>query len=305
MADDLKNAAKFTTLAKFTTFAKAKINLSLNVLGKRHDGFHELESLVVFADFGDDLTLDCSKPLGISIEGEFAQNIADIENNLILSAARSFKTRYPESITGHFNLIKNIPVAAGLGGGSSDAASALRLLAKANGIAINQSALHNISEKLGADVPVCLSAKARFMTGIGEKLGEELDLPELYAVLVNPGYAVATADVFKALAAPACAAICPQAQGFNIKANFIAWLKTQKNDLEQPALSLKPEIDIVLSALRSNGNLLFARMSGSGATCFAVYETNEASFNAEQFLKKHHPKWWVKSVTLNASQLNV
>ncbi len=293
MVDNLKQAPKLATLAK------AKVNLSLNILGKRDDSYHELESLVVFADFGDDLTLDCSRPPGLSVEGEFAQKITDTENNLIIRVAKSFQNHYPESKTGHFHLNKNIPVAAGLGGGSSDAAAALRLLAKTNGMTLDQPALQDMAKNTGADVPVCLSGKARFMTGIGEKLGAELDLPELHAVLVNPGCPIATADIFNTLAAPAYAANCQPAQRFNTKADFINWLKIQKNDLEQPALFLKPEIAHVLSALRTDGNPLFARMSGSGATCFAVYENKQASFNAGQSLKKHHPEWWVRSVILN------
>lgn len=290
-------------LPKFSTFARAKINLSLNILGKRNDGYHELESLVVFADFGDRLELDCSKPLGLSIEGPFGQKTGDIKNNLILKAVDHLVKHYPDLCVGHFTLVKEIPVAAGLGGGSSDAAAALQLLAKANNNTLDEPVLFNIAKNIGADVPICLKGRACFMKGIGDRLEEELDLPELYAVLVNPGYAVTTGDVFKELAAPAWHANHVLAEKFDIKADFIAWLKAQRNDLETPAIKLQLKIADVLTVLAQTLNPQIVRMSGSGATCFAVYETEDVATQAEQILKKQYQDWWIRSVILNPNRL--
>ncbi len=285
---------------KFATLARAKVNLSLNILGKRDDGYHELESLVVFADFGDYLELDCSNPLGLSIEGEFGHKIANTENNLILQAAEKFKQYNPGLRLGHFHLKKDIPVAAGLGGGSSDAAAALRLLAKANGISLTEPLLMDIAARLGADVPVCIQSQPRFMSGIGEKLGAELQLPDLFCLLVNPQCAVATANVFKALAASPYQKHDVTDFKCETKVQFITWLKVQKNDLERPAISLKPVIQNVLSALSLTDAPQLVRMSGSGATCFALYETWDQVLKAEQILKQQNPTWWIKSSTLNS-----
>jgi 4-diphosphocytidyl-2-C-methyl-D-erythritol kinase len=284
---------------KFTTLAQAKINLSLDVLYRRDDGYHALVSLVTFADFGDSLELDCTQVLGLSIEGDTLSQIGELQNNLILKAAHKFKTRFPDAVLGHFNLTKRIPIAAGLGGGSADAAAALRLLARVNTIDLDDPALYEIAMQIGADVPVCLISKTRFMSGIGEKLSDVVELPCLWAVLVNPHIAVSTAEVFGKLKMPLQHKTTTSIDiKFNNNESLYSWLATQKNDLQAPAVELHPIIAEVLAALAHTSNTHLVRMSGSGATCFALYTSEQASIEAEALMKKTYPDWWVKAVGL-------
>jgi 4-diphosphocytidyl-2-C-methyl-D-erythritol kinase len=285
---------------KFTTLAQAKINLSLDVLHKRGDGYHELVSLVTFADFGDTLELDCTQPLGLSIAGDNLSQIGELQSNLILKAAYKFKSNFPNATLGSFHLTKRIPIAAGLGGGSADAAAALRLLAKANNIKLDDPVSHNIATQIGADVPVCLTSQTRFMSGIGEKLGDVLDIPPLWAVLVNPHIAVSTVDVFGKLKRPLQQkTITPIDIKFNTNESLYSWLSTQKNDLQAPAIKLQPKIADVMTALAHASNPHLVRMSGSGATCFALYTSKQASLEAEMVMKQTYPDWWIKAVKLN------
>jgi 4-diphosphocytidyl-2-C-methyl-D-erythritol kinase len=191
---------------ELTEFAPAKINLTLHVLGRRADGYHEIESLVAFADIGDRLTFVPGDTLELEVGGPSAEAAGEGEDNLVLKAARALAEGVDGLRTGRFVLDKQLPVAAGLGGGSSDAAAALRLLARHNNLPLNDPRLHAAARATGADVPVCLDPKARMMRGIGEILSGPIALPELPAVLVNPGVAVPTKDVFAALAAPALTA---------------------------------------------------------------------------------------------------
>jgi 4-diphosphocytidyl-2-C-methyl-D-erythritol kinase len=293
------NPAPMVASLRSTTLAQAKINLSLDVLYRRDDGYHELVSLVTFADFGDSLELDCTQVLGLSIEGDNLSHIGKYQNNLILKAAYGFKTRFPDAALGHFNLIKRIPIAAGLGGGSADAAAALRLLARVNNIDLDDPTLYEIAMQIGADVPVCLTSKTRFMSGIGEKLSDVVELPCLWAVLVNPHIAVSTAEVFGKLKVPL--------QGKSIATidlkfdnnSLFTWLERQKNDLQAPAVELHPKIAEVLVALAHTSNPHLVRMSGSGATCFALYASEQAAIEAEALMKQTYPDWWVKAVGLN------
>ncbi|WP_248306930.1 4-(cytidine 5'-diphospho)-2-C-methyl-D-erythritol kinase, partial [Bosea sp. AAP35] len=188
--------------APLTTRARAKVNLTLRVLGCRADGYHELESLVAFAGAGDTLSLEPSPELALTIDGPRGQGLSADDTNLILRAARALEAKTGPLRTGRFHLVKRLPVASGIGGGSADAAAALRLLARLNGLAADDSALLRAAATVGADVPVCLASRARIMSGIGERLGRPLTLPPLFALLVNPGVPVETAAVFKALAAP-------------------------------------------------------------------------------------------------------
>lgn len=284
---------------KFATLAQAKINLSLDVLHKRDDGYHELVSLVTFADFGDTLDLDCTQPLGLNIAGDNLSQIGELQSNLILKAARKFKANFPNSILGSFHLIKRIPIAAGLGGGSADAAAAIRLLAKANIIELDDPDLHSIATHIGADVPVCLTSQTRFMNGIGEKLGDVLDIPPLWTVLVNPHIAASTADVFGKLKRPLQQKTAtPLDIKFNTNESLYSWLLAQKNDLQAPAIKLQPKIADVMTALERISKPHFIRMSGSGATCFALYTSKQASLEAEMVMKQTYPEWWVKAVRL-------
>ncbi len=282
-------------------FAPAKVNLTLHVLGRRPDGYHEIESLVVFADLGDRLTFVPGGPLELVVEGPTAAGAGESEDNLVLKAARAFADRASGLRLGRFQLDKQLPVAAGLGGGSSDAAAALRLLARANALAADDERLYAAAAATGADVPVCLDPRARIMRGVGEILSEPIGLPELPAVLVNPGVAVATKDVFAALAAPA---LTPPAQSDDFiainadAASLPSILAARRNDLEIPAIRIQPVIADVLVALQACAGCLLARMSGSGATCFGLFGSMGAAEEAAQRMQAVHEGWWVRPTKL-------
>lgn len=263
--------------------APAKLNLFLHVLGRREDGYHLLESLVSFASVGDRLTLDPGAPLGLAISGPFAAGLEG--DNLILTAARAFAAHVSGATLGAFSLDKNLPVASGIGGGSSDAAAALRLLARANGVAPHDARVMDAARTLGADVPVCLDPSApRLMRGIGHELGPKLAAKPMPALLVNPGVAVPTGPVFAALALQP-GARCAAAEG-------------ERNDLQPPAIRLQPIIGAVLARLSAQPGVTLARMSGSGATCFALFESvaarDAAAANisaADEAITRK--RWWI------------
>ncbi len=277
--------------------APAKVNLTLHVLGRRPDGYHEIESLVAFADVGDRLTFTPGDTLALEVSGPTAQAAGEGGDNLVLKAARALAERVPGLRLGHFTLEKLLPVAAGLGGGSSDAAAALRLLARANGLSINDERIHDAARVTGADVPVCLDPKARMMRGIGEVLSDPFSLPELNAVLVNPGVAVPTKDVFAALAAPPLTAPVHD-DFFEINtdaAALVSILAARRNDLEIPAIKIQTVIADVLKALAASPDCLLTRMSGSGATCFALFGSAGAAQDVAQRIEADHPGWWVRA----------
>lgn len=293
--------------------APAKVNLTLCVHGRRDDGLHEIESLVVFAAVADRLTLETRRPLGLDLKGPMREACGVPANNLVLKAARALAAQVPSLRLGHFVLVKRIPVAAGLGGGSADAAAALRLLAKANRLALDDPRLRAAALETGADVPVCLDPRPRMMRGIGEVLSEPLALPPLAAVLVNPGLELPTKDVFRAfdelmsrhpeprrVAAPSSFEArlrrAPQDDGKEL----VAFLESQPNDLEAAAVSLRPAVGKVLAALRASPRCRLARMSGSGATCFGLYDSANAATAAARALRAKHPKWWIRAMSLGA-----
>jgi 4-diphosphocytidyl-2-C-methyl-D-erythritol kinase len=277
-------------------FAPAKINLTLRVLGRRADGYHEIESLVVFADVGDRLTLTPGPTLSLSTTGPTAGAAGTLDDNLVLKAAGAFAERVTGATLGRFRLAKELPVAAGLGGGSSDAAAALRLLAAGNGVATGDPRVYEAARVTGADVPVCLDPRPRMMRGIGEILSAPLDVPGLPALLVNPGVAVPTKDVFAALQAP------PLDQSARTDEpgdrSVASLIETGTNDLEAPAIRLQPVIAEVLAALRTLPGCRLARMSGSGATCFALFENSQKAEAAAQSFSSAHPNWWVRATQL-------
>lgn len=279
--------------------APAKVNLTLCVGERRADGLHEIESLVVFADIADELSLDPARPRGLELLGPLRAECGPPSDNLVLKAAAELAARVFDLKIGHFSLIKRIPVAAGLGGGSADAAAALRLLAEANGLSPDDPRLHEAARKTGADVPVCLDPRPRIMRGAGEQLSAPLALPPLAAVLVNPGVAVATRDVFATYdgseAAHSLAAGPPSP---DVRNELLAYLGAQPNDLEPAAISLLPVIAHVLSALRQLPQCRLARMSGSGATCFGLFDTARDATAAAQGLRAAHPDWWIEETML-------
>lgn len=280
--------------------APAKVNLTLRVLGRRADGYHDLSSVVAFAGAGDRLSLRPGAELSLALEGPGAPVLAGEADNLVLKAARALAARVPGLRLGRFTLAKKLPVAAGLGGGSADAAAALRLLARANGLPVDDERLFEAALATGSDVPVCLYGRSCLMAGRGEAL-TPLALPRFGAVLVNPRVAVATAGVFRALAlAPGTAldvggAAFPPAPS---RAALLDWLAMEPNDLEPPARMLAPVLGDVEQALGATAGARLVRMSGSGATMFALYDDCRAAAAAARQVTGAHPGWWVKSTVL-------
>jgi 4-diphosphocytidyl-2-C-methyl-D-erythritol kinase len=284
--------------------APAKINLTLRVIGRRADGYHDLESLVVFAGVGDTLTFTPAHALALAVDGPTAAASGTLNDNLVLKAARALAERVEGLKLGRFALSKRLPVAAGVGGGSSDAAAALRLLARANRITLDDPRLMEAARVSGADVPVCLDPRPRMMRGIGDVLSGPLALPKLPAVLVNPRVAVPTKDVFTALrdhlkAQKDVASSAVFESGRRLRMNaLIDALADEPNDLEAPAVAIAPAIAQVLSDLRSLKGCGLARMSGSGATCFGLFATAPAAAAAARSLRSKHPDWWVRATKL-------
>ena len=256
-------------------FAPAKINLTLHVTGQRADGYHLLDSLVVFANVGDRLSYEPGPELCMTVEGRFADGVPDDHRNLVWRAAEL------SGWTGHIRLEKNLPHGAGVGGGSSDAAAVLRDL--------GGKAEHATS--LGADVPVCLAQTPQRMQGIGEQLAEVADLPELSLVLVNPDTHVTTPAVFEQIATKSNPAMGDIPAGVD-RTPFMNWLAGQRNDLQEPALTIAPEIGSALEAL---DEAQLARMSGSGATCFGIYPDQATAREAANRIAVLHPNWWVQA----------
>ena len=277
--------------------APAKINLTLRVLGRRKDGYHELESLVVFADLADTLTLQPGGTAALDVCGPFAAASGPVADNLVLKALAALRQRVDGLQAGRFLLEKRIPVAAGIGGGSADAAAALRLLARVNGIAPDNPRLATAALMVGADVPVCLEARSRIMRGLGERLSAPLKLPLLPAVLVNPGVPLATRAVFAKFAG---AAGGPESLG-DVPRDFdalIEFLGRQGNDLTAAAIACVPAIADLLDALRVLPGVRLARMSGSGPTCFALFGSRDEASAAAQRLTAAHTDWWIAPANL-------
>ena len=277
--------------------APAKVNLTLRVLGRRSDGYHEIESLVAFAEFGDRLRFSPGGGLTLAVNGPTAAKAGESDSNLVLKAAREIAARHNGLTLGAFHLDKRLPVAAGLGGGSADAAAALRLIARGNGMTSDDPRLYAAARATGADVPVCLDPRPRIMRGIGEILSEPLTLPALPAVLVNPGVAVATKEVFAGWAsasAPSPTTDFTALGSLPAREALLQFLLGQSNDLERAAVALAPVIADVLAALRGSAGCKMARMSGSGATCFALYASAAAAEKAAKALRGKFPRWWIR-----------
>ncbi|MEQ8341877.1 MAG: 4-(cytidine 5'-diphospho)-2-C-methyl-D-erythritol kinase [Marinovum algicola] len=271
-------------MAPTEAFAPAKINLTLHVTGQRADGYHLLDSLVVFAGVGDVLRVAPADEMSLRVTGPMAAGVPEDARNLCWKAAEAFGA--PVRI----ELEKHLPAAAGIGGGSSDAAAVLRAMETIYGRPFSGDAL-----RLGADVPVCLLAHAARMSGIGEQV-LPLSQPPMDAVLVNPGVAVSTPAVFKALRSRDN----PPMTDWPLDGrsdSTLAWLRTMRNDLEPPAIGVQPVIGRVLTALDEEGADL-ARMSGSGATCFGLFPDGSAATAAAAGLRAAHPDWWVVATTL-------
>ena len=285
--------------------APAKVNLTLRVLGRRADGYHEIESLVAFAGVGDALSFAPGGALALNVRGPSAAQAGATADNLVLKAARALADRLPTVGAGTFDLEKRLPVAAGLGGGSADAAAALRLLARANSLAPDDPLLYAAARATGADVPVCLDPHTRLMRGIGEILSTPFKLPPLQGVLVNPGVALPTKAVFarwKPPAAPPVPADLTVLTAMSKRDQLVRFLLNQSNDLESAAIALAPTVADVLLALSSQPHCELARMSGSGATCFAVFASAAAAIKAAEAIHAEYPNWWVRATALGGAR---
>lgn len=316
--------------ASITRAAPAKINLYLHVTAKRDDGFHELDSLAVFTELGDRITVEPGEGLTLSLTGPFAADLSADEDNLVLKSARLLADHADVQADAHITLEKNLPIASGIGGGSADAAATLKALVQFWRLELDDDDIHHVAHqvaddidtaralstlfklwrddlgtdmmhmlglRLGADVPVCLESRAVFMGGIGEKLELAPDLPPTWLVLANPGVAVSTPEVFKArsgdFSAPARFHGHP-----NTPAELAELLGQRRNDLMDAAIGLSPEIQTVLDALSDLDGALFTRMSGSGATCFALFGDETSARTGAKTLQSARPDWWVQATRL-------
>lgn len=274
-------------------FAPAKLNLALHVTGQRADGYHLLDSLVVFAGVGDRVTAAAADALSLAVTGPQAGAVPPGEDNLVLRAARAI---LPPGQGARITLDKTLPVASGIGGGSADAAAALRALAGLHGLALPDAAA---VLRLGADVPVCLAGRSCRMQGVGEWITPlARALPPVWVVLANPGVAVATPDVFRALARRDNPPLPDTIPAFPDAAALSAFLAAQRNDLEAPARAVAPVIGQVLAALAAQPGALIARMSGSGATCLALFGSEPPATAAAAALSRAHPGWWTAAAPI-------
>ena len=282
-------AAKGEISPKVQRIARAKVNLALHVVGRRADGYHLLDSLVAFADFGDVVTVEPAPSLSLSITGPMAAGLSAGPDNLVLKAAQMLGSPLGAAIT----LEKRLPIASGIGGGSADAAATMQALGAIWGCALPDAGQ---VLALGADVPVCLAGQSCRMAGIGDQISP-IALPPAHLVLVNPGVGLSTAAVFGALLRRDNPPLPPAAPMPDAVA-LAAYLCHCRNDLEAPALSLVPQIGAVLAALQGQKGCLLARMSGSGATCFGLFASASAAVAAATALRAQSAAWWVQATTM-------
>lgn len=283
---------------RLTEAAPAKVNLFLHVLGRRADGYHLLDSLVVFAGAGDVLEVQPADAVSLEVVGPFASGLAGEADNLVLRAARALAAEAGVTAGAHLTLHKNLPVASGIGGGSADAAAALRLLCRRWGLRLASQTLARLALALGADVPVCLAGRAARMGGVGEVLAPAPALPACGMVLVNPGVAIATADVFRARRGEWSRPVELPALWADAAA-MARDLARLRNDLEPAAVALRPVIGEVLAALAAAPGCRLARMSGSGATCFGLFDDASAAVAVAARLRR--PGWWCWAGSLDGS----
>ena len=289
-------------MSPLTAIAPAKINLFLHVGPVDGEGYHPLTSLAVFADVGDIVSVERSDRLALTVGGPFGAGLADDPDNLILRALRALSqamgTGQPPL---HVHLDKRLPIAAGLGGGSSDAGTALKLARDLLELTLDDAALGDIAKVVGADGPMCLHARTAWAQGRGELLTFEPILPPLHALLVNPGVPSPTGAVYRAYdATPRALEARPAPPADWSAAGVIDWLAKQRNDLEAPAIGLQPPIEAAMQAVAALPEARLTRMSGSGATVFALFDTREAAEVAARQLASEHPKWWIAATTLAA-----
>lgn len=280
--------------------APAKVNLALHVTHRRDDGYHDLESLVVFADVADELEAVPAAADSLAVAGPFAKALGVGETNLVSRAVAAFRARWPDAVeTGlALRLTKNLPVAAGIGGGSADAAAALRLMASLANRTIVLAELADMAAGLGADVPACLVSTPLVARGVGEVLAPLPEFPALHIVLVNPMIPLATADVFRRLRAHDNYPLPELPSPLTRPAQLGIWLAETRNDLQPPAVKLVPVIGEIVEQLAETQGCMLARMSGSGATVFGLFGSEGQAHQAAQVMRAAHPDHWVAAAPL-------
>ena len=294
-----------TSAERFFVSAPAKVNLCLHVAQRREDGYHDLESLVAFAVDGDEITLRHADELCLSNAGPFAPMLPSDNDNLVLKAARLLAEKVDRPPSAHITLKKNLPVASGLGGGSADAAAVLRGLVSLWRLEIDRELLLEIAASLGADVPVCLDSVAAWIEGRGERVTGIPPLPEMPLLLVNPAVPVSTAQVFSALGRRSGQGLVNRAPKFSDAHALVAFLRSTANDLEAPAREIAPSIGEVLEEIATMPEILMSRMSGSGATCFGIFETHGGALSAMALLRKRRPQWWTIKTAIVPDRIGV
>lgn len=285
---------------RFHQLAPAKVNLALHVTRRRDDGYHDLESLVVFADLADDLLGRPAEADTLTIGGPFGKALGTGEGNLVLRAVAAFRARWPDAVrTGlALHLTKNLPVAAGIGGGSADAAAALRMMAGLSEQPIPVAELADVAANLGADVPACLVSVPLVARGVGEVLAPLPQFPQLHVVLANPMVPLATADVFRRLRAHDNYSLPELPSPLTRPAQLGLWLAETRNDLQPPAVKLVPVIGDMIEELGATQGCILARMSGSGATVFGLFGSSGQAHQAAQVMRGSHPEHWVAAAPL-------
>jgi len=287
-----------------TVLAPAKVNLFLHIIGRRDDGYHLLESVFAFADFGDFITVEAAPALSFSVTGPFAHICrragCDGDSNIVVRAANLLRQLGGVNRGAKITLEKNLPVSAGLGGGSSDAAAALKALQVLWRVEPDEESLVNLALELGADVPACLVGEPSFVAGIGELITPLEIFQNINCVLVNPLKPLSTPLVFQTFAKTDRAFTPPLALTPEVTGDLWTLLRGSHNDLQGPAVGLAGEVGEILGALQETEGASIVRMSGSGASCFGLYENNEAAEAAARKIAGGHPGWWVKACTLTA-----
>lgn len=282
-----------TCVKRISVLAPAKINLCLHVGWEREDGYHDLESFVTFADYGDRIFLEGADEMSVSVVGPFASGLPDSSDNIVLRAAGLLAGQSKVARGARITLQKNLPVASGLGGGSADAAAILRGLSIIWDCGLERKEMHELANSLGADVPVCLYSVTAWIEGRGERVATLPPLPKLPLLLVNPALPLSTAEVFSRLDRRAGVGLAlPQAR-FDDGRSLAAFLRSTTNDLETPARLMAPEIGNVLEEIAGMRGCHIARMSGSGATCFGIFGNRKSLRLAALLLRQSHPQWWV------------
>ena len=284
--------------------ARPKVNLTLEVTGRREDGYHLLQSLVVFPEGGDQLEISASDDLILRVDGPFGGGVPADVNNLVLKVAMYLRDKYNVPEGAALKLKKNLPIASGIGGGSADAAAALRGLNRFWNLGLSDRELEKIGLQFGADIPVCVRSLACFMEGIGDQLSLPVQVPGMTILLINPGVSVSTPSIFSELNYP----MGSQKGGAELPENFsnirefLGYASGHCNDLQPPAIFLVPEIADVLDSFSEIETCLFYRMSGSGATCFGLFRCLEEASAAAATISSKHPDWWVFTASLKGGR---